>query len=463
MVRSVFYCRKVIMKCPHYEYTMANNMDKSAAADSRVLHLKASPVKEPLPLKSQRPPAGVTTELFSHNNNNTKAVHNKENSTNKEHDWTLVEAFEDSGYLSLQNSHDNDYCDDNDNHGEEEDEHIHTKTAAPLPPSNAARHKKKTTPNNSPTKCKGRTDCNRQVSLEVASTPVDCHKRRTVAYSLSSTPSEHHNNPNLPILKFQKTVCEELAKNYRKNKSYDWSIVDKVAERHLLDRVIGGHMGQEYIDVFSCLLSRNMRSILANILALLGDMDLISCKKVSRTWRRFICEDAAVLSRCQRAEEALGESRNSTRQQGCGLTRDSVVSRMVFSCMQTLASPSTPSSSSSSSCRVNRRPAQSQKGIMPHQAYTRFNEYMQAASNLKTHESLRPCKLCGAPATHLSEVRRATCTSLNCQFDFCTYCQEKFHGSNPCRVVKSRSLFSTPKTTPILLGSARSKRGIRRL
>lgn len=76
------------------------------------------------------------------------------------------------------------------------------------------------------------------------------------------------------------------------------------------------------------------------------------------------------------------ESRNSTRQQGCGLTRDSVVSRMVFSCMQTLASPSTPSSSASSSYRVNRRPAHSQKDIMPPQAYTRFNEYMQVRNCL---------------------------------------------------------------------------------
>lgn len=56
---------------------------------------------------------------------------------------------------------------------------------------------------------------------------------------------------------------------------YDWSIVTKVAEDHLLDRVIGGQMGLEYVDVFSCLLARNMRNILTNILSLLGDMDLI--------------------------------------------------------------------------------------------------------------------------------------------------------------------------------------------
>ena len=56
---------------------------------------------------------------------------------------------------------------------------------------------------------------------------------------------------------------------------YDWSVISKVAEDHLLDRVIGGHMGLEYVDIFTSLLSRNMRSILTNILALLGEMDLI--------------------------------------------------------------------------------------------------------------------------------------------------------------------------------------------
>lgn len=56
---------------------------------------------------------------------------------------------------------------------------------------------------------------------------------------------------------------------------YDWSIVSKVAEHHLLDRVIGGKMGREHVDVFSCLLSRSMRNILVHILSLLGDHDLI--------------------------------------------------------------------------------------------------------------------------------------------------------------------------------------------
>lgn len=56
---------------------------------------------------------------------------------------------------------------------------------------------------------------------------------------------------------------------------YDWSIIQEVANEHLLDRVIGRHMGLEYVDVFTYLLSRNMKRILNDILGLLGDLDLI--------------------------------------------------------------------------------------------------------------------------------------------------------------------------------------------
>lgn len=34
-------------------------------------------------------------------------------------------------------------------------------------------------------------------------------------------------------------------------------------------------MGLEYVDMFTSLLSRNMRSVLADVLSMLGDLDLI--------------------------------------------------------------------------------------------------------------------------------------------------------------------------------------------
>ncbi|XP_023132320.1 F-box only protein 5 [Amphiprion ocellaris] len=437
------------MKCPCYEAIKASNMEKSS--ESKVLHLKPSPVKELTPIKAQCSPAEVAKVLFSIKD--TSAVHDKENSTGREHDHSLDESFEDSGYLSKHNSQNHSY------HGEEEDDYILGKPAAPLPSVAAAQQEKTMTPTNSPSKCQGRNNYSRPTSLVAVSTPVDCSRRTPAAYSLSSTPSDPHSDPNLPILMFQRAVCEELAKSYKKNNKYDWSIVTKVAEDHLLDRVIGGQMGLEYIDIFTSLLSRNMRSVLTNILALLGDMDLISCKKVSRTWRKIICEDTAVLSRCRQAEQALRESRSSLSQTGCGLTRDVAVSRVVLSCMQTLAFSNTPSSSSSTpSCRTSRRTAPPQKSNTTNSQCTRFDQYIQAASSLKQHESLRHCKRCGSPATHSPEVQQAVCT--RCLFNFCTRCQETFHGSTPCRTVQPRLHVPTSKKTLIVPGT---KRSIRRL
>ncbi|KAF7658869.1 hypothetical protein LDENG_00006500 [Lucifuga dentata] len=444
------------MKCPRYEAATGIKVEKSSpaptavAAAEKVSHPQVSPLKEPPIIKSNFPPASVTTTLFSLNN--TKGVHNKENSNRREQDRTLEEGFEDSGYLSLQNSQIDDL------HAVEEDDHNQGRSSA-TPPPPAINQEKTETPKNSPSKCQGKT-----CSIHPApSTPVLHPERRAVAYSLSSTPAAHHGDPNLPILKFQQAVCEELAKNFQKTKRYDWSLVTKLAEDHLLDRVIGRQMGLEYVDVFSSLLSRNMKGILTHILALLGDMDLISCRKVSRTWRRIICEDKAALSRCQRAEQALRESKSFQSQRSCGLTRDVGLSRVVLSCMQTMASSSSLSSLSSSSSstlasRANRQTTASQKD-----QNSRFKEYVEAASRLKQHESLRPCKRCGSPATHSAEAQRARCTRLSCLFDFCTRCQEPFHGSSPCRMVMPRPHFPTSKVTPILPGSAHSKRNIRRL
>ncbi|XP_041866896.1 F-box only protein 5 [Melanotaenia boesemani] len=432
------------MKCPFYEAAMDNGKDKSiAAAESKVLQLKPSPVKEPTPIKPQLPSARSTTVLFSIKDN-TRAVHNKENTASRDHEGTLDEGFEDSGYLSLHNSQIDDH------HVDEENEQVLEKPTAVLSNTAVTRQEKTVL---FPSKCQGRTKSSQPVSLSVSSLV----EKRTVV--LSSTPStQHSSTTNLPVLKFQQAVCDELAKSYKKNKRYDWSIVSKVAEDHLLDRVIGGQMGLEYVDMLASLLSRNMRSILIKTLSLLGDMDLISCKKVSRTWRRIICEDTAALRRCQQAEEALRESRNSLRQRASGLTRDVAVSRVVFSCMQTLASSSSSPSSSAQNGGINRRTVPSHKGSAPN---TRFNEYMQAARNLKQHQSLRSCKRCGSPATHLPEVQRATCSS--CLFDFCTRCQEPFHASTPCRTVQPRSNFSSSKTTSVTPGSTRSRRSLRRL
>ncbi|XP_061914251.1 F-box only protein 5-like isoform X2 [Entelurus aequoreus] len=408
------------MKSAQYDIAKAKrSMEKG-------LQVEDSRSKDPLALKPQCPPAEKVAKGLPFHDSTFAGVNNKENRTLKKHDRTLEEVLEDSGYTSLYNSPLE--IDDN-------------------PPKRWSW-------------CQEGTGSGCGVPLLAYSTPVDKSRQQALTYSSSSTPCQHHDTPNLPILKFQQAVNEALARSYPETKRlrYDWSIISKAANDYPLHQVIGRHMGLEYVDVFSSLLSKNMGSILANILSLLGDMDLIRCRMVSGTWRKIICEDDAALRRCKQAEQMLQIS--SVKRKGCDLTRDQVVSRLVLSSTQKVASPHPPSPPSlSTSCGINRRSAPAQKNS---KSTSRFMDFVQVASSLKPHESLRRCNRCGSPATHRAEVRRARCTRPSCQFDFCTRCQEAFHGSAPCRVVGSWSDLATSKDA-VLPGSARSKRNLRRL
>ncbi|KAK7899414.1 hypothetical protein WMY93_020267 [Mugilogobius chulae] len=404
--------QKANMKVPCYEPSCPNNVEKSFAADAKVPQLHESPVKEPHVFKTpfSKPQSGFT-----------RAVHNKENSASRDHERTIE--LEDSGYLSLHNSQ-----------LEEADNEISHRR------DSAVYQDKHVSPKASPVKCP------EENTPESIFTPINLQKKRKDTCSMSSTPADRHHI--LPILRFEQAVCEALAENFQKTKRYDFGIIPELAEEHNLDRVIGGQMMVEHVDVFSSLLSRNMKCILARILALLEDLDLISCRKVSKTWRQIIHEDLAALKRCEQAEKALRESEQSQKLP-CGLTRDVMASRVVLSSMQRVASSPAPNKGNASSSLKARTPNCS-----------RFNQYVEAASGLKQHESLRPCKRCGSPATHCREAQRATCSRPSCQFDFCTGCNETFHGSTPCRVVQLRS--HKTSSSSLLPGSARSKRNMQK-
>ncbi|XP_054655375.1 uncharacterized protein LOC129194277 [Dunckerocampus dactyliophorus] len=97
-------------------------------------------------------------------------------------------------------------------------------------------------------------------------------------------------------------------------------------------------------------------------------------------------------------------------------------------------------------CRAissNRQAAPAQKSAKR----SRFEEFVQAASRLKPHQSLQRCTWCGSPAMPSDNGLRATCTS--CQFDLCTRCRQTFHGFAPCQLLGSPSP-STSEDTNIL-------------
>ncbi|KAJ8387290.1 hypothetical protein AAFF_G00157860 [Aldrovandia affinis] len=187
-------------------------------------------------------------------------------------------------------------------------------------------------------------------------------------------------------------------------------------------------MGLHHVDVLQALLKKDMKHILTKILRLLGDDDLVNCKKVSKTWRRIICSD-------HRAEK--GAKR---------LNRGSGIAGSWGSFTRHLAS--TP---------IQKPCRQSQSTSKK----TRFREFQEAASTVKHHEALKPCRRCGSPARFDPDLCRADCSRLSCGFVCCTQCQAEYHGSSSCRL----GLFRTPrgsKAAP-LVSSAQSKRNVKRL
>lgn len=181
------------MKCPHHKAAVACSTEKISAGNSAVSHLKASPVLSPI--KPHFPPVAAITHPPL---DTSSTVHDKENGTN--------DFFEDSGYLSLHNSQVDDH------YGE--DENTREKIVHRVLQTTATTQGRTKTPKNSPSKCQGSANCSQPVPL--AESPVSCPKRRPPTFSLSSTPSNHLSP--LPVLNFQKAVCKELAKCYRKNK-----------------------------------------------------------------------------------------------------------------------------------------------------------------------------------------------------------------------------------------------------
>ncbi|KAJ8361356.1 hypothetical protein SKAU_G00178810 [Synaphobranchus kaupii] len=255
---------------------------------------------------------------------------------------------------------------------------------------------------------------------------------------LEASPSD----PKLPALQFQRAVCRALSKSYGKSLSFDWAVVHSLAGQFGLHNVIGGKMGLEDFDVLQGLLKKDMKHLLTKILLLLGDVDLVNCKKVSRTWRRIISSDPRALRKCKEAEQRLRDS----RQLGPLLTRDFTPCRGAFSQVQDLAS--TPIQRLSRTAHTS-----SQK--------SRFWEFQEVGSWVKQHEALKSCKLCGSPARFDPAVSRAVCTRHSCGFVCCTLCQAEYHGSSSCQLAVLR----TPgwsKPSPII-GSAQSKRNVKRL
>lgn len=166
------HCKATAMKCPSYKSEKMEEMFAPVAdggPDHHLLDLKFSPVKlEPNDLKPSCPP---TAEFWATPSvPGVKASQDKENRTSGFHSRT----FEDSGYLTLHNSHIED--------------------------------------------CKEDGQCVAAHPGKVSSQQSSPTKGQRRASPGHPTASSHCVSSPLPLLRFHEAVCEELAKDFKKNK-----------------------------------------------------------------------------------------------------------------------------------------------------------------------------------------------------------------------------------------------------
>lgn len=175
------------MKFPNYKSEKMEDICApiaAGAADPQLLDLKFSPVKlEPSDVKPPCPPTAerwATPPLAG-----AEASQDKENSTSCLHNRTL----EDSGYMTLHNSH----IDDG-----KEDGHCSAIVVA--------QQGKASSQHSSPTKCQRKASPRH---LAASTTEGRRGGVDTQSTCVSGT---------LPLLSFYEAVCQELAKDFRKNK-----------------------------------------------------------------------------------------------------------------------------------------------------------------------------------------------------------------------------------------------------
>ncbi|XP_010591710.2 F-box only protein 5 isoform X2 [Loxodonta africana] len=109
----------------------------------------------------------------------------------------------------------------------------------------------------------------------------------------TQSPDQYPNKSLLPVLHFERVVCSTLKKNVKRNPKVDREILKKILSsgNFGLQNIIGRKMGLECVDILSELFRRGLKLLLADILAQLSDMDLISVAKVSTTWKKILEDD----------------------------------------------------------------------------------------------------------------------------------------------------------------------------
>ncbi|XP_023556697.1 F-box only protein 5-like [Octodon degus] len=147
-------------------------------------------------------------------------------------------------------------------------------------------------------------------------------------------------------------------------------------------------MGLEFVDILSELFRRELKHLLANILAQLSDMDLINVSKVSTTWKKILENDKGASHLYKKAMERVTEK--SIKFSPHASTREYVTIRTALASVQKSASQPLP--------KKDAQAKLSKQDDRKSSAYSRHSEFSEVAKTLKKSESLKACIRCKSPA-----------------------------------------------------------------
>ncbi|XP_027287199.2 LOW QUALITY PROTEIN: F-box only protein 43 isoform X2 [Cricetulus griseus] len=230
----------------------------------------------------------------------------------------------------------------------------------------------------------------------------------------------------------------------------------------VLAGLIGKKMGIEQLDILTELQYRNLKHVLAVVLASLTSESLYSAWNVSRNWREIVAQDKKANERRKLYIIQLKADAQATvlHVQEAG-TRLRLLSRSALRSVQAQAQAQAPPS------QKEQAPTLSPWGdvLTPVASSSlthlrsKQDQYVKVARTLFSDEALKPCPRCQSPARYQPYKRRGLCSRLACGFDFCVLCLCAYHGSEECRggPAKPRS------SKEALPGSAQSKRNLKRL
>ncbi|NP_001089132.1 uncharacterized protein LOC733440 [Xenopus laevis] len=218
-----------------------------------------------------------------------------------------------------------------------------------------------------------------------------------------------------------------------------------------LSGLIGRKMGLETIDILAELKHRNLKHILASILAHVNVESICSMCQVSRDWRDVVLQD----KRAHQRKKAYLKNLKTEADQGRQLSLEDSATRLNILSRSALRSVQIQARSAFQTPTSSFTPGDKK----PIQSASKHQEYLKVAKTLFTDEALKPCPRCQYPAKYQALKKRGKCSRKDCGFDFCILCLCTFHGSKECGTGSAKRI---PKKEA-LPGSAQSKRNLKRL